>query len=66
MTDRLDALTIILDRPIRDDDAEPTIGAIKMIKGVKRVIPHIEDVNYHIAEAHLKSKLQRQLRDVLD
>ena len=37
MTDRLNALTVSLDRDIRDDDAEVIINAIKAIRGVNGV-----------------------------
>ena len=37
MTDRFHSLTVVLEREIRDDDAEPIIAAIKMIKGVAEV-----------------------------
>ena len=37
MTDRLNALTVSLDRDIREDDAEVIINAIKAIRGVNGV-----------------------------
>jgi hypothetical protein len=34
MTDRYNSLTVVLDRDIREDDAEHILNAIRMIKGV--------------------------------
>lgn len=41
MTDRLDGFFVVLEKDIRDDDAASTIEAIKHIKGVIAVQPHI-------------------------
>ena len=34
MTDRIKGFVVTLDRDIREDDAEATINALKMVKGV--------------------------------
>lgn len=49
MTDRFHAFTVVLDRDIREDDAEPIVAAIKMIKGVQSVEPHVVDLEDHSA-----------------
>lgn len=49
MTDRYFALTVILDGEIRDDDAEAIILAIKQIRNVKDVKPHVFDTDVAIA-----------------
>ena len=41
MTDRINAFIVILDRDIREDDAEDTITALKQIKGVLSVKPKL-------------------------
>ncbi|WP_226782941.1 hypothetical protein [Oceaniglobus trochenteri] len=41
MTDRHTAYIVTLEAPIRDDDAQPTIDAIRQIKGVLDVRPVI-------------------------
>lgn len=61
MTDRYNAFIVILDRDIREDDAEATINAIKQIKGVLGVQPHIADANEGIAEARVRRELIAQL-----
>jgi hypothetical protein len=45
MTDRYFALTVVLDKDYRDDDAGFIIQAIKMVKGVQRVEPHVTEVS---------------------
>ena len=39
MTDRYDAFTVVLERNIRTDDAEPVLAAIRQLRGVLDVIP---------------------------
>ena len=65
MTDRYNALTVILDRDIRSDDAEEIINAIKMIRGVLKVKPHVADMSDSIADARVKAELTQKLWDVL-
>ena len=43
MTDRITAYLVTLDEPIREDDAEPTLAAIRQIKGVASVKPVVSD-----------------------
>lgn len=45
MTDRVDAFTIVLDKDVREDDVEFILNAIRMIKGVMSVEPHIADIS---------------------
>lgn len=65
MTDRIHALTVILSREIRDDDAQPLIDAIRMLKGVADVSAHISDPGVHFAELRIRTEIERQLWEVL-
>lgn len=65
MTDRLHALTVHLAEDIRDDDAEPLIAAILMLKGVSRVEPHVVDVEDHFARQRVRQELRQELIKVL-
>jgi cell division protein FtsX len=65
MTDRIHALTVFLNRPIRDDDAEAIIAAIRMIKGVADVRPHVHNVDTLYAEQHARQDLEKKLWAVL-
>lgn len=43
MTDRHAGYIVILDRDLREDDAEAVIAALRMVKGVSRVTPVVAD-----------------------
>lgn len=57
MTDRFNSLTVVLERNIRDDDAEPILEAIRMIKGVANVQGNVADTRSHVAEVRAKQEL---------
>jgi hypothetical protein len=65
MTDRYYALTVILDRDIREDDAQTTIEAIKMIKNVLDVKPKISNPETWMAESRALHELKMKLWEVL-
>lgn len=65
MTDRLNALTVVLDRDVRTDDAAALIAAIGMIKGVASVVPHVADLEDHIAHERVRRELGEKLIAVL-
>jgi hypothetical protein len=65
MTDRYFALTVTLDHATRDDDAQPIIDAIKMIRGVQEVVPHVANVELHWAKETAVRELTKKLWSVL-
>lgn len=65
MTDRYNALTVILDHDIRDDDAQPLIEAIKQLRGVLKVKPHIAGFEESIAYARVRQELTEKLWNAL-
>lgn len=65
MTDRYFALTVLLDKDIRSDDAEPIIKAIEMIKHVQKVEPHVSDLSQWGAEERARRELGEKLFAVL-
>lgn len=66
MTDRLVALTVILDGQIRDDDAGPLIDAIRQLRGVLDVQPVVGDINAAWALENARSELRRKIWDALE
>lgn len=58
MTDRVNALLVVLDKDIRTDDIGSLVNAIKCIKHVVDVKLNIADVNSHIAKATAKQEFQ--------
>lgn len=65
MTDRLNALTVILEDDVRDDDAQPLISAIYQLKGVISVKPHVSDIDSAIAETRAIHKFKDKIRSLL-
>jgi hypothetical protein len=65
MTDRYFALTVLLSQETRDDDAEPIIAAIRMIKGVLDVQPQVADVQLYYAQAAARRDLEQRLWQAL-
>lgn len=65
MTDRYCALTVVLDKDYRDDDAESILSAIRMVKGVLSVEPHVSDITQVVAEGRARHDLREEIRKVL-
>ena len=65
MTDRIHALTVILDQDVRDDDVQPVIDAIRMVKHVISVEPHVTSLVDHSARIRVRTDLTTKLYDVL-
>ena len=65
MTDRLKGVLVTFDRDIREDDAEPLLNAIKMIRGVLEVKPYIagaeDHMCYHRGIADCRKRIFDQL-----
>lgn len=61
MTDRIHALTVVLDRDYRDDDVVDIVLAIKMIKGVASVEEHVAQVEDYYARARVAAKVQTDI-----
>jgi hypothetical protein len=65
MTDRYHSLTVILERDIREDDAQPLIGAIQMLRGVLSVQPHVANLETEMAQQRANQQLGAKLLDIL-
>ena len=68
MTDRIQGLTVALDRDVRDDDVEAIVNAILMVKGVLHVKKSVVNVGDYTARvravADIEGKLLTALREV--
>jgi hypothetical protein len=60
MTDRINSLTIVLDKDYRDDDCENIIKAIQMIKGVLSVKGNVSNYSDHIAHERIKNEYREK------
>jgi hypothetical protein len=61
MTDRFHSLVVVLEKDIREDDAQAIIDAIKMVKGVLTVDGLVADPTSMMAYARARSDLQHKL-----
>lgn len=67
MTDRVQSLTVILDDPIRDDDVEVIVNAIRMIRYVRDVqLGPVVGVEQYIARQSAALSIRGQILDILD
>lgn len=65
MSDRYFALTVALDKDMKDEDAEAIIEAIRMIRGVLSVEPHVADIVNWTATERARSHLIGRILEVL-
>lgn len=65
MTDRYNSLTVILDREIREDDAQQLMNAIRCLKGVIDVSGNVADYESYAAYSKARYDLMQKLADVL-
>lgn len=66
MTDRHAGYVVTLAQDIREDDAEATITALRMVRGVISVEPVQAGGDLMIAEMRAKNDMRRRLLDLLD
>lgn len=65
MTDRFKGLVVTFEHPVREDDAEALIQAIKMLKGVIGVAPVLENVDDQINRTQIRDELGQKLIDLV-
>lgn len=65
MTDRLNALTVVLEKDMREDDAKAVINAISQIRGVLSVIPNVTDMRDHIAQERARREIGVKLMEIV-
>lgn len=65
MTDRFHSLTVVLDKDMRDDDAENIIKAICCLRGVISVSGHVADITSRMAEDRARHVLGEKIIELL-
>lgn len=65
MTNRYHSLTVVLEEPVREDDAQFIINTIQMIKGVLSVKGNVANIDYYAAVSAVRSELAGKLWKVL-
>ncbi len=66
MTDRLKGCVVAFDRDIREDDVEPLLAAIRMIKGVVGVTGLLADSGDYMARMRVRVDLAKKLSEVFN
>jgi hypothetical protein len=66
MTDRISAFIVVLEQDMRDDDAMNTLLAIRQMRGVLSVTPHVASPEEAIAEGRIRNEIRTALFTALD
>ena len=66
MTDRVAHLTVYLDRDMTDEDVECVMRAMRMVKFVSKVEPHIIDNKDYRARDRIQRQVSDHMRRVVD
>lgn len=65
MTDRVKALTVVLDADYREDDVQEIAKAIGMVKGVTAVSSVKTDINDYVNRVRVRAELVGKLFELL-
>lgn len=65
MTDRYNAVLVVLDKDIRDDDAQPLLSAIMQLKSVISVEGNVAGPVDHIAQTRATRELKLKMWNTL-
>lgn len=65
MTDRIHSITVVLEHDMRDDDIEPLLDAIRMLRHVQSVTPNVADYTSHMAEQRALEAWRTKLHDLI-
>ena len=65
MSDRINTITVVLEKEIRDDDCETILNAIRMIRGVLEATPNVADPGEYMAVERARHDLGQKLWEVL-
>lgn len=57
MTDRIHSITLVLDKDVREDDAEALLLACRSFRGVITVTPNVSDFTSHMAEQRARTEI---------
>lgn len=66
MSDRIQAFTVVLDKDIRDDDAESTLQALSMVKGVAAVFPVIAEAGDMIQRMRVRHEIRMRIYQAIE
>lgn len=61
MTDRVNSFLVVLDRDMRDDDAEAVLTALRMVKHVIAVTPNVATFSDVVAASRARREIEARL-----
>lgn len=61
MTDRVNALIVVLDKDYRDDDVESLANAIRCLRGVVSVGKNVSNIGDHVARELARTELKMKI-----
>lgn len=65
MTDRINSITVVLEKDIRVDDAEAILNAIRQLRGVIAVSGNVTNGSEYVIESRVRRELSEALWSVL-
>jgi len=65
MTDRVNALTVVLRADVREDDVKPLLDAISLLEGVLEVVPQVTSPQSYVAERRVRAELRDHIMGCL-
>lgn len=66
MTDRINGFWVALERDTRIDDAEPLLAAVRQLRGVIGVDPHVVTPEDYFARTRVHCEISKALWDALE
>jgi hypothetical protein len=61
MTNSISAITVVLEKNMREDDAAPLMSAISQLRGVLSVSGNVSDIMEHVAQLRARRELLDKL-----
>jgi copper chaperone CopZ len=65
MADMYNAMVVVLEKDVRDDCADPIINAIRMIKGVQSVEPHVSEIDEFVVKSRTRREIEKKVLEAL-
>jgi hypothetical protein len=66
MSNRINTITVLLEKDTRIDDCEAILTAIRMTKGVLKATPNVADARDWMAEERARHTIRKKLWDALE
>lgn len=61
MTNSISAITVVLEKNMREDDVAPLMSAISQLRGVLSVSGNVSDIMEHVAQLRARRELLDKL-----